>query len=154
MPQDYLLRLIEQAAKVLAAIIGLRQAGRNEEAAVEVDAACRQTVGLDAARIRRMAPENLAALLESSGGLRHARAIMLAELLLQDADLCELDGRPGDALLDHFHAYCLLRDTMHVLTPEEQLVYRTKMDGLAARLAQYGDQPVIAAELARGAEAS
>src|SRR5687767_11741746 len=118
MAQDYLMRLIEQIARMLASIIMLRQAGRNEEAKDEIASMCLQTIGLPIERVRTSSPESVADFLSSSGALRHSRAIMLAELLIQDAELSEAAGRTADATLSRVHAFCLLSENLKYLGPD------------------------------------
>ena len=99
MSQDYILRVIEQVTQMLAAILALRKAGRNAEAAKEIEAVCLQTVGLPLNLVNRSSPETILQLLESGGGTRHVRAVMLAELLLQDAELSEVAAKGGEAAI-------------------------------------------------------
>jgi hypothetical protein len=46
MAQDYLLRLIEQVSQMIAEILALRKVGRISDAAEQIEAMCRQNVGL------------------------------------------------------------------------------------------------------------
>jgi hypothetical protein len=153
MPQDYLMRLIEQIGQMLASILTLRRAGRNEEAAQEIDAMCLQTAGLPLDRIRKSSPESIAAALATSGALRHARAITLAELLMQDAELSEAAGRKADGMLSRLHAFCLLSDSIDVLGAEEQSIYRQKLTALAATIEACSADPYVHERLRRYAAA-
>lgn len=144
MAQDYIMRLIEQVARMLAAILTLRKAGQNEEARQEIDSSCWQTVGMSLAQIRRASPENIAQSLERSGPARHARAIVLAELLLQDAELSEAAGRSADALLSRLHVFCLLLDSIDLLDQQDQKIYGEKLDAVAATLNTLSHNPFIA----------
>jgi hypothetical protein len=74
MPQDYLMRVIEQIAQMHASILMLRRAGRNEEVTQEIDAMCLHTDGLPLEPMGAF-PESIATKKATSGALRHQRAI-------------------------------------------------------------------------------
>jgi hypothetical protein len=130
MPQDYVLRLIQQIAQMLSAIVALRKAGRNDEALEQISAACQDKVGIPLGIVRRSSPETLLQLLEAGGALRHVRAVMLAELLIADATISENAKRPGDAVIARAQAHALLSDALPYLESKEQSIYREKMESL------------------------
>jgi hypothetical protein len=134
MAQDYLMRLIEQAAQMLAAIIAHRKAGRVAEAALEIEAKCSQTVGLPLDTVRRLSPEALSELLGQAGGLRYPRGVMLAELLLQDAELARSTNRAADIIRNQLQAFCLLAECAPVLAQVEAAIYRPRLEALAREL--------------------
>jgi hypothetical protein len=70
MAQDYILRLIEQVALMLAEILRLRKAGRNAEAVERIAVICLQTIGLAFDLMKRSSPETILQLLERGGGTR------------------------------------------------------------------------------------
>lgn len=141
------MRLVQQIAQMLASLIALRQQGRYAEAAEEIDALCLQTMGLSVERLRRLSPETLAAHLEAGGALRHHRAITLAELLVQDAELSVLAERPADALLSRLNAFCLLADAVRFLPAAEHADYGPKIAALSAQLASAATHPYVAEKL-------
>ena len=141
------MRLVQQIAQLIARVAGLRQQGRNEEAVKEIDNLCLQTAGLPLSRIRQSSPESLASFLETGGALRYDRAITLAALLQQDAELSEIAARPAEALVSRLHAFCLLADSVHVLPAQEQAEYRQKMNALAEQLQSVAAHPYAGAKL-------
>ncbi len=143
MAQDYIMRMIEQIGRMLAAIIAHRKAGRNADAALEIEASCLQSVGLPIDLVRRSSPEALWELLEQGGGLRYSRAVMLAELLLQDAELSNAAGRPGDAIRCKLQAFCLLADSVDVLSHEDTAIYRPRLEALAGELEAFSNDPYL-----------
>ncbi|SRR5712691_5899628 len=134
MSQDYILRVIEQVTQMLAAILALRKAGRNAEAAKEIEAVCLQTVGLPLNLVNRSSPETILQLLESGGGTQHVRVVMLAELLLQHAELSDAAGKNREAMISRAQAHSLLARNIDSLSPDEQAVYRPKLEAIAERL--------------------
>jgi len=118
------------------------------EAKAEIDEKSRQTIGLSLEQVRKLSPEAVSQLLANSGGLRYGRAVILAELLLHDAKVCEATGQSSDALLSNLHAFCLLSDAVATLSAEDRAVYRGKLDELATRLEALPAHPYLSARLA------
>src|SRR5258708_129233 len=106
MAEDYIMRLVRQNAAMLAAIVPKGRAGQMAEAQQEIEARSLQTIGLPLKTVKRMPPDALAQHLLASGANRHPRAVMLAELLIQDAEIVEAQGQPRQALASYLHAFC------------------------------------------------
>jgi hypothetical protein len=149
MQRDFILRLIEQIAALLASVIAKERAGQLSEAKADLEEKARQTIGMNLRDLKRLSPEAVSQLLESSGGLRYGRAVILAELLLHDAALSETNDQSSETLLSYLHAFCLLSDTMPTLTEEDQAVYRPKLNELATRLGSLPPHPYLRAKLAQ-----
>jgi hypothetical protein len=130
MAQDYLLRLIEQVALMLAELSRLR-AG---EKPARISALCLRETGLPLDFVKHSSPETILQLLESGGGTQYARAVLLAELLLQDADVSDASGKNREATISRAQAQALLDYSVDNLSPEEQAIYRPKLEALTAAL--------------------
>ena len=130
MPQDYILRLIEQVGRMLAEILALRKVGRIADAARQIETLCEQNTGLPLELVKRSAPETILQLLETGGGTQHTRAVLLAELLLQDAEINDAAGRNREAAIGRAQARILLDHSIDKLAPDEQMIYRPKLDVL------------------------
>jgi hypothetical protein len=126
MAQDYILRLIEQVAQMLAEIRRLRNAERPER----IGAICEREIGLPLSLVKHSSPDTILQLLESGGATRHVRAVILAELLLQDAELSEAAGKSQEAMVSRAQAKVLLERNIDSLSPDEQAVYRPKLEEL------------------------
>ena len=148
MQRDYIMRLIEQIAALMASIIAKERAGKYPEAKAEIDEKSRQTIGLSLEQVRKLSPEAVSQLLANSGGLRYGRAVILAELLLHDAKVSEATGQSSDALLSNLHAFCLLSDAVATLSAEDRAVYRGKLNELATRLEALPAHPYLSASAA------
>ena len=72
---------------------------------------------------------------------------MLAELLLQCAEINEEEGKLQEAVVSQLQAFCLLAESFDVLSPEEKAIYRPKLDTLAKKLSAYKDDPYIQQKL-------
>ena len=86
--------------------------------------------------VKHSAPETILQLLKSGGGTQYARAVLLAELLLQDAAVSKANGKEDEAIVSLSQAQALLAHSVNELSPEEQAVYRPKLEELTARLGQ------------------
>lgn len=149
MQRDYIMRLIEQIAALVASIVAKERAGRFSEARADLEEKVRQTMGMNLCDLKRLSPEVVSQLLESSGGLRYGRSVVLAELLLHDAAISDATGESSDSLLGYLHAFCLLADTIDTLTEEDQAVYRPKLKELTTRLKHLSKHPYVGAKLAQ-----
>ena len=87
-------------------------------------------VGLPIDLVKHSSPETLFQLLETGGATQYFRAVLLAELLLQDAELSDAAGKNREALISRAQAKALLAHSIDNLSPEEQAVYRPKLEAL------------------------
>jgi len=134
MAQDYVLRMIQQIAAMLAGIVAKRQQGDLAGAEAELQDKCLQHVGLPLMVVKHSSPEVVSAWLASAGAMRHLRAVTLAELLLQDAALSEARGNPPEAVLAYEHAFRLLHDALGVLSIDDEKACRERLSTIAAKL--------------------
>lgn len=136
MTQDYVLRMIQQIAAMVAAIVSKRRNGQGEEAQQEVEKVFEQHMSLPITVVRNLPPEALSAHLEMSDGNRSFRSLLLAELFLEDADLLEMNGSPEKAQASRTHAFFLLSGIFASLSREDQAGYRPRIEALAQMLVQ------------------
>jgi hypothetical protein len=130
MPEDYLLRLIEQVSLMLAELSRSKAGDRP----ARISALCLSETGLPLDFVKHSSPETILQLLESGGGTQYARAVLLAELLLQDADVGDVAGKNREAAISRAQAQALLDHSVDNLSPEEQAIYRPKLEALTAAL--------------------
>ena len=130
MPEDWILRLIEQVSLMLAELSRLKSGERP----ARISALCLRETGLPFDFVKHSSPEAILQLLESGGGTQHARAVLLAELLLQDADVSDAVGKSRDATISRAQAQALLTHSIGQLSPDEQAVYRPKLEALTKKL--------------------
>jgi hypothetical protein len=130
MPTDWLLRLIDQIAILLAELSRLKSG----EKPARIGALCLRETGLPFDFVKHSSPETILQLLESGGATQYVRAVLLAELLLQDADLNEAAGKIREATISRAQAQALLQHSVNELSPEEQEVYLPRLEELTNRL--------------------
>jgi hypothetical protein len=89
--KDYLLRMIEQMARVLARVRELLLAGRTAEARAELQRAARG-VGLDLGLALTLAPDSLIPMLTTGGEIDQPKCALFAELLYLEWERALADG--------------------------------------------------------------
>ena len=134
MQTDYMMRMIEQAGSVIAALVFKQRGAELAEASENIESTCLNTIGLTLDAVKRMSPKGLSDHLAMSGANRISRSVLLAELLLRDAESSDKAGQLKRALACRVHAFLLLRDSMKFLSADEQAIYRPKLATLAATL--------------------
>lgn len=90
--RDFVMRLTREIARVLAALLGLRKAGRYDEAAAQLDEAFLSLFGVERRVAWMMSPEQLASLLNDA-----AKCSAMADLLVEEAALEEARGNLSGA---------------------------------------------------------
>jgi hypothetical protein len=130
MPEDWILRLIEQVSLMLAELSRLKSGERP----ARISALCLRETGLPLDFVKHSSPKAILGLLESGGGTQYVRAVLLAELLLQDADVSEEAGKSREAKISRAQAQALLAHSIDKLSPDEQRLYRPKLEELTKRL--------------------
>jgi hypothetical protein len=141
MPEDYLLRLARQIGQLFASLIAMRKEGRQEEAQAEIERLCLDNIGLPWKTVRQASPEVLLEHVRAAGALRHHRAVILAELLMEEAELAELEKRAQDVVRARLQAFCLLFDVLDMLSVDDLTYYQEKLEVLAKQLQPMAGNP-------------
>jgi hypothetical protein len=97
MKQDYILRVIEEFGQAWALVVARLRAGRYAEALEGVDEAAHRHLGLSLSLIDGMSSEGLLDLMRVGHSLDRGRCVLLAELLREQGEILELQGRPAEA---------------------------------------------------------
>ncbi|MGH8018426.1 MAG: hypothetical protein ACREIA_09070 [Opitutaceae bacterium] len=138
MSADYILRLVQQISMVLAGIIHQRKQGQTDAAMHEIERVCLEQTGLPFSLIKQSAPDDVAELLKSGGDLRITRSLILAELLSEEAVLCELRGNAPAAATSYAHAEKLIADSLPFLGPEEKTHFEARLADVSAKQRDLG----------------
>lgn len=154
MARDYVLRLIEQMATMLAALMQRRRAGEVVQAREDLENTSVRTVGFTLSELKRISPEEVARILDQAGALRVTRAVTLAELFLLDAQWHEEDRTAEELMPNYVHAVCLLADSMEALSHEERAHFKARLGLAAAKLGELRNHPYISERLARNEESA
>jgi hypothetical protein len=97
---DYILRLLQQLAQLLARVMGLRRSGKHEDAIALLDEGCTQIFGFDTRVAVAIGTADLLALLKDKYGSTLRSSLVLAELLASvGATRVEQGSSEGGALV-------------------------------------------------------
>lgn len=149
MAQDYILRLIEQVAAMLATVLARRRNGQFSEAGEEVRRLTQETVGLSPEAVRHLSPESVSTLLDRAGFLRPLKALLLVGLLEQEDELAGPEWPASDRLASRVHQFCLLADVLPQLDREDRDATRLKLQTLVEELGPACEHPALRERIAR-----
>ena len=149
MARDYILRLIEQMATMLAALINRRRAGEVVQAREDLENTCVRTIGFTLSEIKSLAPEEVARILDRSGALRLTRAMILSELLRLDAEWHQEDRTNEQLMPNYVHAFCLVADSIDMLSSDEQPHFRARLATYAEKLGELREHPYLSERLTK-----
>lgn len=137
MKQDYILRLIEEFGQAWALVVARLRAGRYNDALEGVDEAARRHVGLSLRLIEGMSSEDLIGMLRVGDTLDRGRCVLLAELLREQGEILELQGRPGEATSARLKALDLFLEVHDAYDAPELAERRAAMERMIGRLEEY-----------------
>ncbi len=143
MARDYILRLIEQLATLLAGLLARRKAGQTIEAREDLENLCVRTCGFTLNEIKLLAPEEVARLMQRAGAMQIFRSFAVAEMLLLDAQWQGEEGAKDSLIPNYVHAFCLIADSFDALTKEDQKHYEPKLRDLGAKLGDLLNHPYL-----------
>lgn len=90
--KDFVLRLIEQLAKVVTEVLGLKKKQKYEQALSIIDQSFQQFLGFNSKLINSFSYQELIEMMRLNQALCAAKCIVLAELLKEEADVYSLQG--------------------------------------------------------------
>ena len=95
--KDYILRIVEEFAKFLAAIVGLRREGKFDEALKKIDSVYRSMIDLDPIVLKSVDPDKLLDFLLNEKQFNNHYLKMIAELLFEEGQAYQENGDPISA---------------------------------------------------------
>ncbi|HXV59805.1 MAG TPA: DUF6483 family protein [Vicinamibacteria bacterium] len=150
--RDYILRLLEQFARAIGAILTLRKAGRLDDAEAAIAEASREFVGLDVDTLLALPVEQVVALLSPGGSPDPAKCLVVAELLFEKGEVSTLRDDEASAYRARLRSLGLLLEVSGreglVRIPEGDR-YRRRIDTLLETLSSYGRVAEIEKRLVR-----
>jgi hypothetical protein len=142
--RDWLMRQIEQAGRILGAIIAKVRSGQTTDVLGLFDQAYRPLLGVGSAALPYLSDEQLLDMLRPGGSPDDRRWPVLARLLAVEADIHERRGSGGEALPRWRRAMLLLNRLGGERQPDPGLAAE-----VAGRLRAYRLQPATRVEVAR-----
>ena len=95
--KDYILRMVEEFAKFLAAIVGLKNEGKFDEALTKIDSVYRGMLDLDPVIVKSVDGSELLDLLQNEKDYSNTYLKMIAELLFEEGQIYDSNGDPVSA---------------------------------------------------------
>jgi len=95
--EDYLFRMIMQAAAVMAKIIGLKMAGQYPEALQAIDQTLEQTLGMNAEMVKLLDDDSLYKILTINEVLDLERLGIIADLFTEEGDILNLQKKKSES---------------------------------------------------------
>jgi hypothetical protein len=133
--EDYLIRRINEAAAVIARIVGLKLAGKYEEAQAEIHQSLGQLLGLGSESIDWLDGEALAGILSGERGPDPERLEYLADLKREQGDVLDREGdREGSARACAQSLECYLRIVAETENPRQRKEISAKLDDVIRRV--------------------
>ena len=135
--KDYIRRMAEAMVKGMAEVFGLKQYKNYEDAMAAIDELMREIFGLNSLAINALSYEDLEALMQFDGPDGGDKAIILAVLLKEEADICDAKGeqmRSYDRYLRALEIFLRVLEKDGNIELEE---YLTKIDDILEKLHKY-----------------
>jgi hypothetical protein len=102
--EDYVMRMISQALAVFARVVGLKKAGRHEEAQQALDQALEVLMGLEAGVVKQMDDDSLLDALTAGDHLDADRLAVLAEVFREEAEVLAAQDHQAESRADFLRA--------------------------------------------------
>lgn len=106
--RDLIMKQIEELARVLAAIIGLRKEGKSNEALEQIDEALREFLKLDSQRLDAIPQDQLLTVLHGELRLAEEQVEIIARMMAERGAISESDGEVEKAREQYQRALHLL----------------------------------------------
>lgn len=142
--EDYIVRMIAQAATAVTYILALSQRERYPEALAEVEKALQYHLGLNLGLVTALPATELVEMARQGEMLDIGKVVVLGDLLQAEGDVYLVQGRPGEAADRHAKALELY---LEVAASGEQnrLALAERLDALAAKLPPEAIHPDVQA---------
>lgn len=95
--RDYIMRMVEEFARFLTAIMKLRTEGNFESAMKKIDEAYTKMIDVDPSILKSVKPENLIDFLTNEKSFDNSYLKMIAELLYEEGMIYHENGDPINA---------------------------------------------------------
>jgi tetratricopeptide (TPR) repeat protein len=135
--EDYLIRMIRQAAAVMAKIIGLKNAGQFLEALQVIDQGLEQTLGMNIDLVNLLDDESLYRVLTTNELLDLERLGIIADLFKEEGDILNLQKQKPESdscYIRSLNYYLIMSNDKNPLHPNE---LSHKIEELIQKLANF-----------------
>lgn len=134
---DYIMRMVRRVVAVVAKVLGLTKSGRYEEAALVIDLAIEELIGLNALLIKTIDDNSVIRLLTVRDRLDTGRLYVLADLIRTEGDLLAAENRADESLIRYARALNFYLEVATVEEPPADPELVTKVDEMVNHLIDY-----------------
>jgi hypothetical protein len=134
---DYIMKMIAQLHKVLLVVLKLKQSGRDDDALREIDRALQRIVGLNSQLVNSLTNESLAATLRGGTELDVGKALVVADMLSEEASIYRARGAGDEADARYFKALFLHAEALNEDVKVDLSEFVPKMSAVEAELGEY-----------------
>ena len=142
---DYIMKMIAQLTKAMQQILSLRAARRNDDALREIDLVMQRLVGLNSQLVNTLSPESLRETLRGGTDLDVGKALVIADLLMEEGEILRERGEDEEADERYFRALFLYGESF---TEEIKLNHSEYVDKISRALFELNEY-ALPAELRR-----
>jgi len=136
--KDYLMRMIEQFAMILMKIVLYKQMKQFDQARQEMNTAYKLMLNSEPDQIKNKPADKIAGMLKSDDKAAAEKLMIAAELLREEAEICESEEGFGD---DIFHLLCksfyLYIDALEYENSYKTSEYLEKIDTIVKKITKY-----------------
>jgi hypothetical protein len=132
--EDYLMRLIRRFASALVQISGLKNAEHYPQALEAVDQTYQDLFGVNSKFVFVLSEKDLLALMQSGRALDADKAVIMAGLLNEEAEIQERQGRPEESWPRYRKALNLLLEVVRSGRETSIPDLRARIEGLILKL--------------------
>jgi tetratricopeptide (TPR) repeat protein len=120
--EDYLIRMIRQAAAVIAKIIGLKMAGQYQEALQAIDQALEQLLGMNGDLVKLSDDESLYRILTANEVFDFERLGIIADLFKEEGDILKLQKQIPESNISYLRSlnYYLMINNSNDLSQQKE----------------------------------
>lgn len=134
---DYILRMVRRAIAVLAKVLGLTKAGRYEEAALVIDLAIEELIGLNALLIKTLDDNSVIRLLTVRDHVDTGRLYVLADLIRVEGDVLAAQSLTDESLNRYARALKFYLEVATIEEPPADPELVAKVDELVEHLTTF-----------------
>lgn len=134
---DYILKMIAQLAVALRQVLKLRSMQKDDDALREIDQWLQKLCGLNAQLVNALSEETLAQTLRAGAALDIGKALVIAELLHEEANILADRGDEAGSVARYRKSLWLYTEALLEREDVELPDYRPRVDAVVAALEEY-----------------
>lgn len=144
---DYIMRMVRRAMAILVKVLGLTKAGQYAEAALIIDLAVEELIGLNALLIKTIDDKSVMRLLTVREKLDTGRLYVLADLIKAEGDVLAAESRTDESLNRYARALHFYLEVATAEEPPADPELMAKINELVKRLTDYPLRPEVISQI-------